>query len=244
MAEVSEIIKNPAQNTQIEYIVPEGMRVEEGDLLATFDMTLSLEELRKARNEAENRRLSYSNELARIDENLLSLENTLAEARDELKVLTAKLDYQKSLPIKDEVAISKGRLEVARKNAEAEEKELQRARERHQRNMISSRALKKAERASARTQALLRHAENEHALAGLAAGSNTIRILELKIENAVLRTSKLEEELTRRANIAQINRQASKAETVSSRPWVFPDFPASPVPLGLRSGLGELSRRA
>ena len=205
------LVRNPATYPQIEYIVPQGAEVAAGDLLFRFDMTVpsntleeTLYQIRQEELQSNQRREVSANEI-RI------LEDQREKLVDQLDLERAKLALRRSLPLAEDVQIAAGRLRVAEKNLETAQEELKKAGDRLDRNLIAPRAFDRAERDVGEKKALLDFARAEHEAANLPASSNTIRVLELKIENAELEIEKLDGEIAKKSGIAGLREEGSLA---------------------------------
>lgn len=202
------IVTNPIRWSQFTYLIPEGTMVQEGDLL--FELDLAVPEHRQVT--VLNRIAEHENQsrtsLAAIEDRVISLRDQKEQLRDQREVQQARLTYLRSLPRAEDVAIARGRLEVATRNLEAARTELNNARSRLERGLIAPATVQQAETAFQMQEARTAFAQNRLRSAMLPAHSASVRIVELRIANQELEIDKLENDIASQEELLRIESRA------------------------------------
>ena len=209
--EKAENIACPVSWVPLTYVVEDGAKVEKGQVIATFDETrirYDLETLERQRDVID---ASLAHRLTEIENKELDMKDRLASLQDQLAVLQARLTRLRSLPLADEVRIAAGRYRVATMNAEAETKDLEKAKDRFEREMISRTELDDAASANRRKRELLEFARSELEYAKLPASSASLQQTELETDNVQREIRKLENELAEYKEISGIQKQGAQA---------------------------------
>ena len=206
------IVKNPVNGAQFRYRVPEGTRVEEGDLLFVFDMSVPLEGLMERRRALDATRYRILQTQATQEDELRSLEEKIEAVSDEITLLEARQVYLLSLPRAEDIEIAHGRLNIAEQNHTASTAELERAKGRHTKGLLSAVELAKAERDVQRKLALYAFAQKQLEYDQLPATQRSIRILTLRLENERSEHSNLQNELEKKKRIMGIKKVGSDAD--------------------------------
>ena len=209
ITEKAEMIASPVNWLPLSYIIEDGAKVEKGEVIARFDSESSLYELGALEKDRGVIEAELAQRLREIDNKEAEMRDRLSSLRDKLAVLDARLTRLKRVPVPDDVEIAEGRLRVARMNAAAAEKDLAKARDRFQRQMISRGEVDKVETAYRERQALLTYAENELAYTRLPTAAGTIEQTELEIANGALECAKIENELAEYKAISDIQRDGA-----------------------------------
>ena len=209
--EKAEQISNPVSWLPISYIVEDGAKVEEGQVIVRFNNENSLFELGALERNRDVIDAELAHRLAEIANREREMQDRLNTLRDQLAVLEARLARLQSAPLADDVRIAEGRLRVARLNQQAAEKDLAKARDRFSRQMISRAELDRHESELREKEATLTYARNELAYTKLPTAPGTIEQTELDIENARLECGKLENELAEHQAISEIQKKGARA---------------------------------
>lgn len=206
------VVNNPIRWSQFVYLVPEGSVVREGDLMFEFD--LAVPEHRKVT--LENRMEDQSNQvrvrLGNVEERIVSLRDQKARLEDQQKVQRARLEYLRTLPRPEDVAIARGRLEVAERNLEAARVERDTARSRLERELVAPAILEQAESALRIQEAREEHARNRLRTISQPTHPHDLRVVELRIENLRLEIEKLEGEIASQEEILRIETRATNRQ--------------------------------
>jgi multidrug resistance efflux pump len=214
-AQETVAVPNPIRWALFEFRIPEGTQVSKGDLLFRIDLS-----------GPESRRLSADNRLTRarnnalqqvgaIEDQITALEDTRASRRDEIKVLAARREWLKSLPREEDVAVAEGRLEVARRNLAAAQVELETAKARREKELVSPAMVQAAELAYRLQEARTQFAERSLATERQPAHPDDLRILDLQIENLDREIKKLDGEITSKGELLRIEKAARQREIES-----------------------------
>ena len=198
------IITNPIRWPQFTFRLPEGSLVEEGDTVFEFDLTAPLNRQRGIERNLAETQNQIEVQLGRIQQRILGLEDQKSTLEAEREVLRARREYLHALPRPEDVAIAKGRLDVARRNLEAHLADRDTARSRLERGLVSPAVLESAETDLALQRARTLYAEKRLAAASEPAHPHTLRINELRIENLTLEIEKLGLEIESQQEILRI----------------------------------------
>jgi multidrug resistance efflux pump len=198
------ILENPIRWPQFTFRLPEGSRVEKGDTVFEFDLTAPLDRQRSIERNLAETQNQIQVQLGRIQQRILALEDQKSTLEAQREVLEARREYLKALPQPEDVAIARGRLEVARRNLEALVAERDTVRDRLERGLVSPATLEKAETDLALQQARTLYAENRLRAASEPAHPHTLRINALRIENLNLEIEKLTLEVESQQELLRI----------------------------------------
>jgi|GEM_PF-1341746 multidrug resistance efflux pump len=204
--EKAEMVACPVSWTPISTIVEDGTLVKKGDVITTFDTTQTAFDLSVLKRELGVVEAQLAHRLTEIENQGAQMAERLEGLADKLAVLEARQARLRSLPVADEVEISRGKYRIAKMNAEAAEVDLARAKDRLAREMISVGEMSKAERAWRESGARGRFAEQELAYAELPATSGTLKEVELEVANVQLEIDKLTNELAEHKLISEIQK--------------------------------------
>ncbi|MFC1462333.1 HlyD family efflux transporter periplasmic adaptor subunit [Verrucomicrobiota bacterium] len=210
-AEKAETISVPVHWSQILSCIPDGVYVEEGAVISVFDSEGPTNRLRQLELERGEIEAGLAEKLMRIRNKQMELGDTLETLVDRFSVLKTKLARYEAMPDKDEVEIGQGRQRVAKIEHDAAATEAEKARDRHKRKMISQAELDKFELRLADRSASLAHAHNHLAYAKLPASSNSVRKLELQMENVQMEIDKLKHEIEENKQISEIQKKGAMA---------------------------------
>lgn len=210
-AEKAETVSNPLHFPQLKWIIPDGVYVEEGDEVTRFDRAALLLRLDNLHRERAIVQAELKQALTSIRNRDMALADELEELRDRLVVFETLLERYRALPEPDDVAIAKGRLHVARLEYEAAERDLERAKDRFKRGMISPGEFDDYEQTYRERKARLGYREGQLELASRPAEERVLRSTELHIQNIKLEIDKLLDETRRNAEISKIEREGANA---------------------------------
>jgi multidrug resistance efflux pump len=211
ITEKAEMIASPVNWLPLSFIVEDGARVEKGEVIARFDSESSVFELGTLEKDRGVIEAELAQRLREIDNKEAEMRDRLSGLKDRLAVLAARLVRLQHVPVPDDVEIAEGRLRVARMNAAAAEKDVAKARDRFQRQMISRAEVDKVDTAFLEKKALLTYAESELEYTQLPTPAATIEQTELEIANNTLESAKIENELAEYKTIADIQREGAGA---------------------------------
>ena len=207
----AEILNVPVNWAQVDYCVPDGARVEEGEIVTRFNdegLTNRLERLLIDRDTIE---AGLAKQLVDIRNKDMALKDSLQTEKDRMVVLKTRLARLESLPDEDEVKIAEGRLRVASLEYEAAVKEMEKARDRYERKMISKAELERYRlnldgRVARKhyAEALLEHAKRK-------ADRLVVKKLKLAMENVAMQIDKLNNEIKENAGISLIQKEGAAA---------------------------------
>jgi multidrug resistance efflux pump len=212
-------VSNPVSWLPITSIAEDGAQVNQGEVITTFDRKSSLFDLDSLKKKHQVIQSELEQRLAQIDNRELQMQDDLDTLEDRQAVLQSKLDRLRSQPLADDIAIAAGRLHIAELNEEAAKKDLEKARSRFTREMISSTELERFEKEYRDKLALLTYAQNELACAKTPPSPETLRELELELANGELELERLRNELREYRKIAVIQKRgaASRKEEIERR---------------------------
>ncbi|MCC5848958.1 MAG: HlyD family efflux transporter periplasmic adaptor subunit [Verrucomicrobia bacterium] len=208
-AREQEIVTNPIRWSQFTYRVPEGTWVEEGDVMFEFDMSIPEDRMKGILNRLAETENNVAVRLGRIREQLIDLQDQKAQLKDQWAVQEARLNYLRVLPREEDVAIARGRLEVAKRNLEAAQLERETAKTRLERNLIAPVILEQAQTALDLQKARTEYAQKRLDFIKHPAHPNDLRIVELRMANLELEIEKLVGEITSREEILRIETRST-----------------------------------
>ncbi len=208
-AREQEIVTNPIRWSQFTYRVPEGAWVEEGEVMFEFDMTIPEDRMKGVENKLAETENSIAIRLGRIREQLIDLQDRKAQLKDQRAVQEARLNYLRVLPRKEDVAIARGRLEVAKRNLEAAQLERDTAKSRLERDLIAPVILEQAQTALDLQKARTEYAQKRLHVTQLPAHPHDLRIVELRMANLDLEIEKLQGEINSREEILRIETRST-----------------------------------
>ena len=210
-AQEAETITNPLNWPHVRHVVSDGSFVEKGSVIVEFDR----EELEFRLADAQREGVAVQAELRRkvteLQNNETALRDALTGLEDQLVVLQTQLQRLRAVPDPDDVAIARGRLNVARLAADAAAKDLETGRHRFEREMISQAELDVYDRASREAQARQRYRQDCLDLISEGASPSTIRKTELQIANLQLELSRTTRQLEKNTQDSAIERRSAKA---------------------------------
>jgi multidrug resistance efflux pump len=207
-ARESDSIVNPIPWVQFKDMLPEGTRVQKGDMVFHLDVQGVLLDIADLENRIEEAENNTALRLAEMRKSAGNLADQLAEKIDARDIQIARLDYLKSLPLAADIEIAKGRLEVATKKLEADAEELRKSKERLAKNLISPAMLEEDNLRYTEQLARTRYAEEMFELAQLKAHPKQIEIVEFRIRNLDLEIGKLNSEIPIKEKILEIETEA------------------------------------
>lgn len=207
-AQTSSPVPNPIRWVQFSDRVPEGTRVAEGDPIFEPNLEPRRENLEARRNrldvvlnESERRRME-------LDRSVRDLENRRDNLADEKAVEEARLAYLDSLPVPENVAIARGRLEVAESRLVAEEENLATMRERLEKGLISEAMVQDAAHQRDLQRARTDYARNRLRAARLPAHEKEREVVQLRIRNLELELKKTTFEIAAQEKLNDIERRS------------------------------------
>ena len=210
-AEKAETISNPLDHSQIKFLVPDGAYVEKGQLITEFDAEDAMRRLRDHELEKKIIEADLEKRTTEIRNKQMGLDDELGNLLDQKAVLATKVARYRAMPDPDEVRVAEGRLRVARLEAVAAQEDHNKATSRFERGTISPAKLDAYAFAQRRKEALLLHAQDNLAYARTPTSTNTIRKLELQIENVDMEIGKLRHEIEENEKISEIQRKGAMA---------------------------------
>lgn len=206
------VVSNPIRWSQFVYLVPEGSVVREGDLMFEFDLAAPEHRETSLENRMEDQQNQVRVRLGNVEERIVSLRDELARLEDQREVQRARLEYLRSLPRSEDVAIARGRLEVAERNLEAARVERDTAKSRLERGLVAPAILERAESALRIQAARAEHARNRLRTTSQPTHPHDLRVVELRIENLRLEAEKLEGEITSQEEILRIETRSAERQ--------------------------------
>ncbi len=210
-AEEAETITNPLHWPQLKSVVPDGAYVEAGTVITEFDRDGILNLLENLECERAIVRAGLARTLTSIRNRDMALQDELEGLGDRLDVLKTQLKRYLALPEPDDVAIAEGRLRVARLEYEAAKEDLEKAKDRFKRGMISPGELDADEQAFLESEARLAYGAGVLRIASCKARPSLIRRTKLAIANVELEIAKMEDEIARNREISAIERDGANA---------------------------------
>lgn len=204
------LIENPIRWPQFDFLLPEGSRVREGDRVFTFDLTPIHDRLRGVERNLAQTRIDIEVQLNRIQQRIIGLQDQKATLEADRAILLARRNYLLALPRPEDVAVARGRLDVALRNLEALTADRDTAADRLQRNLVAPVTLENAERDLALQQARTDFARLQLETVSKPAHPHTLRINKLQIENLDLEIAKLTREITSQEEILRIETRATE----------------------------------
>jgi HlyD family secretion protein len=210
-----QVILNPARWPQLLFLVPEGTLVKKGDLLIEFDMTGSAERLVSQEQKFKETEIRLGIRVAAQEDKVTALADKRSGLADEREVQRARQAFLKAMPRPEDVAIAKGRWDVARRNLDAATNQLALARDRFSRQLISPVALEAAETDNAMQEARTRFALARYRSAQAPAHPDDLGILAFRIANLDLEIDKLDLEIASQEEILAIERESAARELAS-----------------------------
>ena len=210
-AQKAETVSNPLHFPQLKWIIPDGVYVEKDDVITRFDRAALLLRLDNLHRDRAIVQAELKQSLTSIRNRDMALADELQELRDRLVVFETLLERYRGLPEPDDVAIARGRLHVARLEHEAAERDLERAKDRFKRGMISPGEFDDYEQTYREKEARLGNREGQLELASRPAEKRVLHATELQIQNLKLEIDKLLDETHRNAEISKIEREGVNA---------------------------------
>ena len=210
-AREAKSITNPLNWPHVRHVVPDGSFVEQGSVIVEFDRDDLEFRLADAQREGVAVQAELQRKLTELQNNETALRDALTGLEDQQVVMQTQMDRQRALPDPDDVTIARGRLKVARLAADAAAKDLETARDRFERKMISQAELDVYDRADRKAQARLRYRQDSLDLISEGARPSTIRKTELRIANLKLEISRTTRQLEKNTQVSAIERRAAKA---------------------------------
>jgi len=204
-----EVVLNPILWSQFTYIIPEGTRVKEGDVLFELDMSVPEHRMRVNRNRLAETENQVARQLGGIEQRITNLRDQAELMRDQRDVQRARLAYLKVLPRAEDVAIARGRLQVAEQNLLALRHDRDTAQRRLEAGLVPPATLEQAETALALQKARTEYARNRLRTASLPSHPHEQRIVELTITNQTLELEKLEQEILSQEEILRIEQRSA-----------------------------------
>ncbi|MDF3129910.1 efflux RND transporter periplasmic adaptor subunit [Kiritimatiellaeota bacterium B1221] len=203
-ARENDPIRNPIPWVQFKDMLPEGTRVQKGDMVFHLDVQGVLEDVWKLENRLKEAENEAARQLAEMRKTVSTLEDQRAEKIDARDIQAARLTYLKSLPVEADIQIAQGRLDVAQETLQANKIELDKSRERLKKGLISPAMLKEDELQYAEQLARTEYAEKMLAYTKLSAHPLSIEVVEFRIRNLELEIKKLEAEIPIKEKILEI----------------------------------------
>ncbi len=206
-----DVVNNPILWSQFTYLIPEGTRVKEGDILFELDMSVPEHRMRTNLNRMEETENQVARQLGSIEQRITNLKDQTALLRDQRDVQKARLEYLRVLPRAEDVAMARGRLQIAEQTLLALQDTRDKARQRLESGLVSPATLELAESALAQQQARTDFARKRLESASLPPHPNELRIVELTIENQSLEIDKLEQEILSQEEILRIEQRSANS---------------------------------
>ncbi|MDA3872381.1 MAG: efflux RND transporter periplasmic adaptor subunit [Kiritimatiellae bacterium] len=218
-ARESDPIVNPIHWAQFRDYTEEGTRVQKGDQVFHLDMTRTEQALDQMENDLKEVQNDVEQRLAGMQKSLSELEDRRSEKQDALAIQKARYRYLKALPLAEEVAIAEGRFHVAHQRLEAEAEDLKTNRRRLEENLISPALVEESDQTYRMQQARTEYAKTMLRLERLPAHSDTLKVVEFRIENLNLEIDKLAAEIALQEKIVAIEQstQQRRVEETESR---------------------------
>ena len=209
-AEQSAKINNPVRWLPVKTIIPDGSKVEKGDVVTTFVGEPSEYELNRLLLQQDVIDSRLAQRIASIDNKNLDMDDQMGVLEDKLASLLSKLERQKSEPTADDIRIVEGRLRIARMNADAARKDYEKDKGRFERQMISRTELDASEKELREKEAKELFAQQElEATKNPPEREGNIRSTEIDIETTKLEIEKLAIDIKEQLQISEIQKEGA-----------------------------------
>ncbi|NRA37962.1 MAG: efflux RND transporter periplasmic adaptor subunit, partial [Planctomycetes bacterium] len=176
------------------------------DIIAEFDPMYEDKQYERRLIEKKAVELELKGNLLGIDNKAQSFNDKIKEMQGRLKVLRAKLERLKSLPLESDVTIAKGKLRIAQLEFASAEDEWERAQTRFAKGFLSQTELKKYQY---NYQSVVVKLDNRKVRFGLAQRPTTddeLLIAQLELDNVQLELQKIEFENEKQKKFVTINK--------------------------------------
>jgi len=184
-------ISNPIRWPRFEFRVPDGSRVKKDEVVFRADARGTKEAIQSLQEQLlkkENEIHRKTEEMARSVEELVG---KLEDLKDEKRIQQARLEYLQSLPLKKNVEIAKGRLEVAELQLAAREADVAKVQEREKAGLVSPAQVEESIFQLNLQKARTLHAKRGLSLAQVTAHPKDLQVIRYRIENLDLEIGKL-----------------------------------------------------
>ncbi len=205
-------IPNPIRWPRFEFRVSDGSRVQEGDVVFRADARGTQEAIRSLTEQIERKKNELHQKTEEMQKSVEALIGQLQDLKDERSIQQARLEYLQSLPLKKNVEIAKGRLEVAELQRAAREADLANIQERKDLGLVSpaqvEESLFQLNLQNARTE----HAKRSLSLARATAHPKDLQVIRYRIENLELEIGKLTFEVKTQEEISELEKASLHRE--------------------------------
>ncbi len=205
-AEETTPIKSAVSWKPVRFVVPDGSYVSKGQKIVEFDPLEQHAKYEKMLIQKNVVDLELKGRLLTIDDKSQKFADQIKEKEGRLLVLKAKLKRLKSMPLKTDVAIAKGKLRVAKLELDAAQKDWEKAKQRFDKGFLSKTELQRYDHALKRKQAEIEHKSTTLSLVDKPAEAWDVETVELQIKNAELELEKLRFENSKQKEFIEINK--------------------------------------
>lgn len=210
VAEESVSLNNKLDDAQIKWVIPEGARVKEGDPLIKFFTDEILDDIMDEKQDLLRAQLSSNTSLLLIKGDIQAKNDRLEALLGEISILDAQRQKLRSYPIPDDVLLAKTKLNVAREEFKASESDYKRETHRYEAKMVSEKQWRKVKRDFDLVSEEVKYLETLLELEELGATERSLKIIDLKIENANIERQELESSIEIQKKIVDLKRKNIK----------------------------------
>ncbi len=208
-------VTNPIRWVQFVDQVPDGTRVQKGDILFRLDLSGPEDRKIQAEEDLKKIRNRTARELGELEDKLLDLEDRITRRSADLEVVQARIRELNALPNQDDVAIAQGRLDVAARNLQAAKEDLERAEQRFAEELISPGDLARSKLDHETQKARYDYARRRLGSTDLPAHPLQLSIEDLKAENLKLEVEKLSRERDTQEELFRLKERSRERELES-----------------------------
>lgn len=185
-------LNNELDDAQIEWVIPDGAEVVKGDILIKFLTEEILDDIMDEKQDLLQSQLSSNTSMLILQGTIQDNLDRLQALKGNIEVLEAQRKKLRSFPLREDVLLGERRLEVAREKFKAAQAEYERETNRYEQKMISEKQWRRSKRDLDLEHEAVKNAEILLEFDRLGATERSLKIMDLKIENAKIEQQELE----------------------------------------------------
>jgi len=209
-AKESVSINNELDDAQIEWVIPDGAEVKKGDRLIKFFTEEILDDIVSQKQELLLSKLSSNTSLLQLKGEVQDKNDRLQALLGDIQILEAQREKLRSYPIQENVILAEQKLDVKRETFNATKAEYERESERYKAKMISEKQWRKSKLNYDIDEQEVKHSELLLELEQLSATERSLRMMDLKIQNAKIQQQELEWGIEIQNKIIELKRKNIK----------------------------------
>ena len=137
-AKSAQSFKSGRSTSVIDFILPDGAAVKEGDVVIRFNSERVRHRYDQKVNAKNSSEITYKNKIFEINNNIKDLKNELKDHKEAILTQEVTLDTVLNLPKQETVKLAKSNLRVSEVDHEAAKEEMEKAKVRYEKGYISS----------------------------------------------------------------------------------------------------------